>query len=189
MTGRAYRSGLDWTHLGGGEHELVQGHYDQGYFRRGDICCGNGERRIARDDGMRADLKKGPKRFRFDPFTALETTPQTNDAWASNALPASMLEHRFGLLDCRLVIPGAANGNWAHARGSNLGRCVCLALATSADARATSCRELVDPCGSLIQTRVHHRLLASMRFSSGCARLVLHWLLKAISSVHSASAT
>lgn len=134
-------------------------------------------------------FEKRAETFPFRPFTALETTPQTNDAWASNALPASMLEHRFGLLDCRLVIPGAANGNWAHARGSNLGRGRCLALATCADARATSRRELVDPCGSLIQTRVHHRLLASMRFSSGCARLVLHWLLKAISSVHSASAT
>src|SRR6266436_5795394 len=58
MTGRAYRSGLDWAHLGG-EHELVQGYCDQGYFRRGDICCGNSERRIAHDDGVRADLKKG----------------------------------------------------------------------------------------------------------------------------------
>jgi hypothetical protein len=41
----------------------------------------------------------------------------------------------------------------------------------------------------LIQTRIHHHLLVSMRFDRGCARLVLHWLLKAISSVHSASAT
>jgi hypothetical protein len=173
----------------GGERELVQGYCDQGCFRRGNICCGNGERRIARDDGVRADLKKGPKRFRFDPFTAFETAPQTRDALASNALPASMLEHRFGLLDCRFVIPRAANGNFAHARGSDLGRRLCLALATCTDARATSCRELVDPCGSLIQIRIHHRLLASMRFNSGCARLVLHWLLKAISSVHSVSAT
>jgi hypothetical protein len=163
MTGRAFRSGLDLAH--------------------------NAQARQTTDDGVPADLKKGPKRFRFAPFTALETAPQTSDAWASNALPASMLERRFGLLDCRLVIPGAANGNWAHARGSNLGRCVCLALATCADARATSCRELVDPCRSLIQTRIHHRLLASMRFNSACARLVLHWLPKAISSVHSASAT
>jgi hypothetical protein len=29
---------------------------------------------------MRADLKKGPKRFRFDLFTVLETAPQTSDA-------------------------------------------------------------------------------------------------------------
>ena len=188
MAGRAYRSELDLAHLGD-EHELAQGYYDQGYcFRCGVICCGNGER-IARDDGVRADLKKGPKRFRFDPFTALETAPQTRDALASNALPASMLEHRFGLLDCRIVIPGAANGNFAHARGSNLGRRLCFALATCADARTTSCWELVDPCGSLIQTRIHHRLLASTRFNSWCARLVLHWLLKPISSVHSASAT
>jgi hypothetical protein len=163
MTGRAFRSGLDLAH--------------------------NAQARQTTDDGVPADLKKGPKRFRFDPFTALETAPRTSDAWASNALPASMLEHRFGLLDCRLVIPGAANGNWAYARGSNLGRRRCLALATCADARATSCRELVDPCGSLIQIRVHHCLLASTRLNSGCARLVLHWLLKAISSVHSASAT
>jgi hypothetical protein len=163
MTERAYRSGLD----------LAQ----------------HAQTRQTTDDGVRADLKKGPKRFRFDPFTVLETAPQTRDAWASNALPASMLEHRFGLLDCRIVIPGAANGNWAYALGSNLGRRRCLALATCADARTTSCRELVDPCGSWIQTRIHHRLLASMRFNSGCARLVLQWLLKPISSVHSASAT
>jgi hypothetical protein len=73
------------------------------------------------DDGVRADLKKGPKRFRFDPFTVLEIAPKTSDALASNALPALVLTHRFGLLDCRIVIPGAADGNFGHARGSNLG--------------------------------------------------------------------
>lgn len=102
-------------------------------------------------------MKKGPKRFRFDPFTALETAPKTSDALASNALPASVITHRFGLLDCRIVIPGAADGNFGHGRGSKIGR-LCLALATCADARATSCRELVDPCGPLIQTRIHHHL-------------------------------
>src|SRR5260370_38721178 len=132
MAGRAYRSELDLAHLGD-EHELAQGYYDQGYcFRCGVICCGNGER-IARDDGVRADLKKGPKRFRFDPFTALETAPQTRDALASNALPPSMLKHRFGLLDCRIVIPGAANGNLPHARGTNLGRPPVSPLPTSPD--------------------------------------------------------
>ena len=94
MTERAYRSGLD----------LAQ----------------HAQTRQTTDDGVRADLKKGPKRFRFDPFTVLETAPRTSDAWASNALPASMLEHRFGLLDRRIVIPGAANGNFAHARGSKI---------------------------------------------------------------------
>jgi hypothetical protein len=68
MTGRAYRSGLDLAHLGG-EHELVQGHRDGTTLRHAQMT----------DDGMRADLKKGPKRFRFDPFTVLETAPQTSD--------------------------------------------------------------------------------------------------------------
>src|SRR5450631_3213520 len=101
MTGRAFRSGLDLAH--------------------------NAQARQATDDGVRADLKKGPKRFRFDPFTALETAPKTSDALASNALPASVITHRFGLLDCRIVIPGAADGNFGHGRGSKIGR-LCLAL-------------------------------------------------------------
>src|SRR5713226_6170141 len=140
------------------------------------------------DDGVRADLKKGPKRFRFDPFTAVEIAPKTSDALASNAPPASVLTLRFGLLDCCIVIPGSAN--FAHAQRSKIGRRLCLALATCADARAASCRELVDPCGPLIQTRIHHHLsLRGCALTQWCARLVLHWLLKPISSVHSASAT
>jgi hypothetical protein len=60
-------------------------------------------------------FKKGPKRFRSDPFSAFEIAPKTSDALAPNALLASMLTHRFGLLDGRLVIPGAANSDFAHA--------------------------------------------------------------------------
>ena len=137
MAGRAYRSELDLAHLGD-EHELAQGYYDQGYcFRCGVICCGNGER-IARDDGVRADLKKGPKRFRSDPFTACDIAPKTSDASASNAASALTLTHRFGFLDCRIVIPGVANSSFGHARGGKIRqqRCLVLAtfLATSADA-------------------------------------------------------
>src|SRR5450432_553500 len=131
MTGRAFRSGLDLAH--------------------------NAQARQTTDDGVPADLKKGPKRFRFDPFTALEIAPNTSDASASNALPALVLPHRLGLRDCRIVIPGAADGNFARVRGSKLG-CRCLALATCADTRATSCRELVDPRGPQIQTRIHYHL-------------------------------
>ena len=145
--GRAYRFGLYWAHLGG-EHELVQGD-------RAGTTLRHANRPTTACELI---LKKGPKRFRFDPLTALEIAPKTSDALASNVLAASVLTHRFGLLDRRIVIPGAANGDFAHARRSKLGRRLGLALATCADARATSGRELVDPCGSLIQTRIHRHL-------------------------------
>jgi hypothetical protein len=78
---------------------------------------------------MRADLKKGPKRFAFRPITAY-IAPKTSDALASNAASASTLTHRLGFLDCRIVIPGVANSSLGHARGGKVGQRRCLVLAT-----------------------------------------------------------
>src|SRR5260370_73140 len=75
----------------------------------------------------------------------------------SQTLPNYRCAYRSPV-DCGIVIAGGVNANFAHARRSEIGRRLCLALATCADDRATSCRELVDPCGPLIQTRIHHHL-------------------------------
>jgi hypothetical protein len=106
---------------------------------------------------MRTDLKKGPKRFRSDPFTTFEMVPNTGNPSATRVLTASALTHRVRLLDCRLMVPGAANSNFAHARGGKIGGGLGFVLVTSANARAAANRELVDLGGPVIQTRIHHR--------------------------------
>jgi hypothetical protein len=55
------------------------------------------------------------------------------------------------------MVPGAANSNFAHARGGKIGGGLGFVLVTSANARAAANRELVDLGGPVIQTRIHHR--------------------------------
>jgi hypothetical protein len=40
--------------------------------------------------------------------------PETGNTSATNVLTSSAITYRFGLLDRRIVIPGAADGNFAH---------------------------------------------------------------------------
>jgi hypothetical protein len=72
--------------------------------------------------------------------------------------PASAVLYRLGFLDRRFVVPGAANGNLVHARQSKVGDGLGLIVATPSESRAAPGRELVDPRGPLIQTRIHGNL-------------------------------
>src|SRR4051794_12211392 len=89
-----------------------------------------------------------------------------------------MVMPRLGFLDRRLVVPASAEiGVAGQHRRSDIGG-LGFAVATTSESRTAPGRELVDLGSSLIQTRIHHRLLVPMREPSWCARLVLLWLPK-----------
>ena len=58
-------------------------------------------------------MKKG--RNLFDPFIPFDIAPEERNAAASGVLKASALPNWLGFLDCRLVIPGVAACDFAHA--------------------------------------------------------------------------
>jgi len=60
--------------------------------------------------------------------------PETGNTSATHVLMASAITYRFGFLDGRFVIPGAADGDFAHARGSRIGGGPGLVAATAAKA-------------------------------------------------------
>src|ERR1700677_4133350 len=119
-------------------------------------------------------MKKGRNAW-FRPFiSVLDVAP--NSASATRMRLASGFAHRLGLLDGRLVIPGAAEHRFADAR-SQLGRCLGLVGPVHAEGRAASDGELVDLGGPVIQTGIH--LVSPWRrgaLHGCCARLVLDWL-------------
>jgi hypothetical protein len=116
-------------------------------------------------------MKKGPKHFRFDPFLAFDIAPKTNGASAQDMRPASAVAPRLGLLDRLVVVPGAPNSNFAHARRSKVGYGLGILVAASPESRAAPGRELVDLGGPVIQTRIHRIL--SFVAAPWCARLIL----------------
>jgi hypothetical protein len=74
------------------------------------------------------DLKKGRNDV-STLFSAFDVAP-IGGASISKA-PALAVLYRLGLLDGRFVIPGAANGNLAHARRSKVGHGLGLLVATT----------------------------------------------------------
>jgi len=68
------------------------------------------------------------------------------------------------VLDGGCVIPAVAAIREVDRRGGKLG--LGLAVATSPESRTAPGRELVDPCGPLIYTRIHHHSLSFCRGAS-----------------------
>jgi hypothetical protein len=66
-------------------------------------------------------MKKGPKRFGFDPFNAFAIEPNASRAWAASLRLASTLTPRIGFPDCRFVIPTAAACGFVDTRRSKVG--------------------------------------------------------------------
>ena len=124
--------------------------------------AGNGQARQAAGDGVRTNLKKGPKRFCFDPFSVLDVAPIGSapaSAWASHQL--SQVGFNVGL-PAWSWLPGwrprdtsCRAGDFVDSGGCQACLPVDLVEATSAEGRATPGRELVDLGGALIQTRIH----------------------------------
>src|SRR6185437_2095252 len=75
------------------------------------------------------------------------------------AASASMLPGLLGFLDRRLMVPAVAAIGVAGGRGGGLGNGLGCFIAASAESLPAPGRELVDPGGSLIQTRRHRHLL------------------------------
>lgn len=74
-----------------------------------------------------------------------------------------MLTRGLGLLDSRFVIPAVTAGNFADARRSEVDIALGFLGSTPADGRAAPDGELVDLGRPVIQTRIHHVLLMSLR--------------------------
>src|SRR6185437_13193921 len=86
--------------------------------------------------------------------------PHAGDRAPVSRLPlASMLPGLPGFLDRRLMIPTVAAIGFAGGRGGGLGNGLGCFIAASAESLPAPGRELVDPGGSLIQTRRHRHLL------------------------------
>jgi len=99
------------------------------------------------------EIKKGPKRFRFDPFsfgsTRLRGVPSSLGAVAS-ALP-----RRLGFIDSFLMIPAAAADGLIDRQRSLLSGGFGFAVVTAAESRAAPGRELIDLGGPVIEACVH----------------------------------
>jgi hypothetical protein len=89
--------------LSGSRYLGPRRHVDARQGRRHGSSTAIGRRRPANS------IEKGPKRFRFDPFHSHSIVHRSSaDASATVWLMASALTHRLGVLDRRVVIPGAA---------------------------------------------------------------------------------
>src|SRR5665213_3011288 len=84
-----------------------------------------------------------------------DVAPLPGNAPAFDARSASALTHRLGFLDGGFVIPAAAARRVADIGRSLVGGGFDLILATAADGRTATDRELVDLCRPVIQTRIH----------------------------------
>src|SRR5580704_17736437 len=99
--------------------------------------------------------QKGRNVFVSTPVRHLTVVSRAENAAEPDLLIASTLPHRLRLLDRRFVVPAAAACSLVHGRRTLSGCGLGLIIATSAECRAAPGRELVDPGGSLIQTRIH----------------------------------
>src|SRR5436309_5455936 len=104
--------------------------------------------------------EKGPKRRCSDPF--LVHRPRL--ASLSNTSGTSVVTPVLFVLDGGGVVPAVAASREVGRWGGKLG--LGLAIAASPERRAAPGRELVDPCGPLVYTRIHHHSLSFCRGAS-----------------------
>jgi hypothetical protein len=104
-----------------------------------------------------------------------------------NRTQTSAIPFRLGFIDCFLMVPAATANRLVHGERGVVGGKAGLTIAAPPESRAAPDRELVDLCGSVTQSIVHHWVSPEIAALASMVRPT-RWLVVTgipISAVHS----